>query len=57
MYCVLTRIEIYELRHIAEDMDESAFITILDVSDIIGQHIKSTQHIAHKKVRYQERKD
>ena len=48
MYCVLTRIEIYELRHIAEEMDESAFITILDVSDIIGQHIKSTQHLSHR---------
>lgn len=50
MYCVLTRIEIYELRHIAEEMDESAFITILDVSDIIGNHIKSTQHVGHKKL-------
>lgn len=51
MYCVLTRIEIYELRQIAEEMDESAFITILDVSDIIGQHIKSTQHIGSRKLR------
>lgn len=42
MYCVLTRIEIFELRHIVEDMDESAFVTITDVSDIIGDHIKST---------------
>ena len=42
MYCVLTRIEIYELRHIVEEMDESAFVTITDVSDIIGTHIKST---------------
>ena len=43
LYCVLTRIEIYELRHIVEDMDESAFVTILDVSDIIGNHIKSNK--------------
>lgn len=55
MYCVLTRIEIYELRHIAEEMDESAFITILEVSDIIGQHIKSTQGISHKKIKMIER--
>lgn len=41
LYCVLTRIELFELRHIVEEMDESAFITILDVSDIIGTHIKS----------------
>ena len=57
MYCVLTRIEIYELRHIAEEMDESAFITILDVSDIIGQHIKSTQHLSHRKIRYRKGED
>lgn len=42
MYCVLTRVEVFELRHIVEDMDESAFVTITDVSDIIGDHIKST---------------
>ncbi len=42
MYCVLTRVEIFELRHIVEEMDESAFVTITDVSDIIGNHIKST---------------
>lgn len=46
MYCVLTRIEIFELRRIVEEMDESAFVTITDVSDIIGNHIKS-----HKKLR------
>ena len=42
MYCVLTRMEVFELRHIVEDMDESALVTITDVSDIIGDHIKST---------------
>lgn len=41
LYCVLTRIEIYELKNLVEEMDESAFVTILDVSDIIGNHIKS----------------
>ncbi len=45
MYCVLTRIEVFELKKIAEEMDESAFITILDVSDIIGNHIKSNQRL------------
>jgi len=43
IYCVLTRIEIYELRRIIDEMDESAFITIQDVSDIIGNHIKSSK--------------
>lgn len=49
MYCVLTRIEVFELKKIAEEMDESAFITILDVSDIIGNHIKSTKNLEEKK--------
>ena len=45
LYCVLTRIEVYELKHIVEDMDESAFVSISDVSEIIGNHIKSTNKI------------
>ena len=45
LYCVLTRIEIYELKKIVNDMDTNAFITILDVSDIIGNHIKSSNKI------------
>ena len=42
-YCVLTRIEIFELKKIVEEMDESAFITILEVSEVIGEHIKSNK--------------
>lgn len=49
MYCVLTRMEVFELRKIAEEMDESAFISILDVSDIIGNHIKSTKRLKAKR--------
>lgn len=49
MYCVLTRIEVFELKKIANEMDESAFITILDVSDIIGNHIKSTKRLKNKR--------
>ncbi|MBP3799809.1 MAG: YitT family protein [Bacilli bacterium] len=45
LYCVLTRLEISELRKIAEEIDESVFITITDVSEIIGNHIKSTKKI------------
>lgn len=51
LYCVLTRLEVYELKHIVEDMDESAFVTITEVSDIIGTHIKST-----KKARFLSKK-
>ena len=45
LYCVLTRIEVYELKHIVEDMDESAFVTVMDVSDIIGSHIKNNKQL------------
>ncbi len=45
LYCVLTRLEVAELRKIAEEIDESVFITITDVSEIIGNHIKSTKKI------------
>lgn len=45
LYCVLTRLEIYELRNLVENLDSSAFVTITDVSDIIGTHIKSTNTI------------
>lgn len=45
LYCVITRIEVYELRRIVESMDKSAFVVIQDVSDIIGTHIKSNKKI------------
>lgn len=45
LYVVLTRLEVFELNRIIDEMDESAFITILDVSDIIGDHIKSNKKI------------
>ena len=41
LYCVLTRIEISELRRIVEEYDDSAFVTITDVSEVIGNHIKN----------------
>ena len=40
MYCVLTRFEVNELRSIIDNADMSAFVTITDVSEIIGNHIK-----------------
>lgn len=49
LYCVLTRIEVYELKKICNEMDNSSFISISDVSEIIGDHIKSNKKIKHKK--------
>ena len=43
LYCVLTRIEVYELKRICQEMDQSSFISILEVSEIIGDHIKSNR--------------
>ena len=40
LYCVLTRFEIYELKRLINEVDASAFITISDASEIIGNHIK-----------------
>ena len=43
LYCVLTRFEIFELKDIIHNLDQSAFVTITDVSEIIGEHIKKTE--------------
>lgn len=40
LYCVITRVEMSELKQIIHSLDESAFVTISDVSEIIGHHIK-----------------
>lgn len=40
LYCVLNRVEIYQLKHIINQADGSAFIAVSDVSEIIGTHIK-----------------
>lgn len=41
LYCVITRIELSTMRKIIEKDDYSAFMTVSDVSEIIGKHIKS----------------
>ena len=40
LYCVVTRLEVGELKRIIKEYDGSAFVTISDVSEIIGTHIK-----------------
>ena len=40
LYCVLNRLEVYELKKIINEADTSAFIAINEVSEIIGNHIK-----------------
>lgn len=42
LYCVITRMELSTLRKIIEKDDYSAFMTVSDVSEIVGHHIKSS---------------
>ena len=41
LYTVITRFEVSILKDILNEVDESSFVTIFDVSEIIGNHIKS----------------
>lgn len=40
LYCVITRIEVSTIKSIIEKADYSAFMTISDVSEIVGKHIR-----------------
>lgn len=42
LYCVITRVEVNEFKRIIHDADVSAFVTISEVSEILGNHIKKT---------------
>lgn len=42
LYCVVTRIELPTIRRIIRQADQSAFVTIADVSEVIGNHMKQT---------------
>lgn len=45
LYCVVTRLEMTELRNIVNADDIQAFVTVTDVSEIIGKHIKKKPQI------------
>ena len=45
LYVVVTRIELRELKKIVEADDVSAFMTITDVSEVVGQHIKDKESL------------
>lgn len=45
LYCVITRLELTELRNIVNADDVQAFVTVIDVSEIIGAHIKKKPEI------------
>ena len=41
LYSVVTRAEIFEFRKMINSLDVNAFTTVTDVSEIIGNHMKS----------------
>lgn len=45
LYCVITRLELSELKAIVNADDVKAFVTITDVSEIIGSHVKKKPEI------------
>lgn len=49
LYCVVTRLEISELKEVIKAQDQSAFITISDVAEIVGNHIKSNEQLSVQK--------
>ena len=48
LYTVITRFEISILKDILDDCDDSSFVTVFDVSEIIGNHIKQTPNYLNK---------
>ena len=48
LYCVITRVEVSAIKRIINDSDVSAFMTISDVSEIVGNHIKKKKTPVHK---------
>ena len=48
LYCVITRVEVPAIKKIISDADVSAFMTISDVSEIVGNHIKKKKTPVHK---------
>lgn len=48
LYCVITRVEVNQLKRIIRKADISAFVTISEVSEIIGNHIKNSSAIDEK---------
>ncbi len=49
LYCVITRVEVPAIKKIINDADVSAFMTISDVSEIVGNHIKRKKSAVRRK--------
>lgn len=56
LYCVITRVEVPAIKKIISDADVSAFVTISDISEIVGSHIKRKKSTAAKPAAVQRSK-
>lgn len=58
LYVVVSQFELRDLKNIINNADESAFVTVTDVSEIIGKHVKSTdQNILERKAKEKEQEE
>ena len=55
LYCVVTRVELSTMRRIVAEADGSAFVTISDISEIVGNHIKRQPPAALKQEKTEEK--
>ena len=53
LYCVITQLELIELKKIIRDADQSAFVTVSDVSEIVGKHIEKNDSLQTAAVKRQ----
>ena len=49
LYTVITRFEVSILKDILNEVDDSSFVTVFDVSEIIGNHIKKSPSVKEGK--------
>lgn len=49
LYTVITRFEVSILKDILNEVDDSSFVTVFDVSEIIGNHIKKAPSVKEGK--------
>lgn len=57
LYCVITRFEVRELRELIRNIDQSAFVVISDVSEIIGSHMKKNDGLTNKEDKIEDKNE
>lgn len=54
VYVVISRLEIAELKQIAQEVDASSFITVMNVEEVIGTHVKKVSPKVVKEITVKE---